>query len=129
MVVKRQIRRRAVMSEGDKLQEDEPPPLGLLGRYFHIFTEDKDTGTKTIQRQGVVRGELGNGYYLVQYFEWTLGYDDVMEIQRIENMTPGRWQFYETNEDMKHWYHTNGHRYETAPSKRGKTSTRLVSAE
>jgi hypothetical protein len=113
----------------DEAQEDEPPALGLVGRYFHIFTEDKESGKKTIQRQGMVRGELGDGYYLVQYFDWWAGEANTMDIHRIESMTPGRWQFYETSEDMKHWYQTYRHRYEAKPSKSGKTSTRLISAE
>jgi hypothetical protein len=118
------------MTDGREPQADEPPPLGLVGRYFHIFTEDKENGKKTIQRQGMVRGELGDGYYLVQYFDWWAGEANSMDIHRIENMKPGYWQFYETSEDMKNWYATYRHRYEAQPpSKSGKKSTRLISAE
>jgi hypothetical protein len=80
-----------------------PPELGLVGRYFHIFHKDNE-----VQYQGIVRGSLGNGKYLVQYFEWVKGEPREMEIRSIEDMRPGRsegcWQFYEDADQMNFWY-------------------------
>ena len=82
--------------------------VNLVGRCFHIF--DKDG---CVQYQGIVRGDLGGGHYLVQYFEWVMGEASTMEIRTIEEMTvklgtkrqcDGYWQFYEDNEHMNFWY-------------------------
>lgn len=77
--------------------------LGLVGRCFHVFDNNG-----YVKYQGIVRGELGNGNYLVQYFDWTTGSLDTMEIRNTSEMKPGRkegcWQFYEDSEHMYEWY-------------------------
>jgi hypothetical protein len=74
----------------------------IVGRYFLRFLEEDE---EVWSHRGVVRGNLGNGFYLVQYCDGHSHRDDehVMEIHRIEDMVPGRWKFYETFEDMNRW--------------------------
>jgi hypothetical protein len=91
---------------GKSLAKDAKPnlaPLDLVGRGFHTFTDDG-----RVENQGVVRGDLGDGYYLVQYFEWFVGAPNTMAIWNIRDMKPGRkagcWQFYEDTEHMNFWY-------------------------
>jgi len=50
------------------LPKSDPKPYSLVGRCFHIFGKDKH-----VQFQGVVRANLGEGLYLIQYFEWMMG--------------------------------------------------------
>jgi hypothetical protein len=89
------------------MPKQEPQSYGLVGRCFHVFAEDG-----TIERQGIVRADLGGGGYLVQYFEWFAGTPSTMEVRYITEMKPGRgngsWQFYEDNEHMSSWYETYG---------------------
>ena len=84
-------------------QSSAPAKLTLVGRCFHIFGDDG-----SVQNQGVVRGDLGEGRYLVQFFEWMLGELSTMEIRHIGDMRGGReagcWQFYEDAEHMNFWY-------------------------
>lgn len=55
---------------------------------------------------------VGDGLFLVQYFEWSMGEANTLEIVQISDMvsrspsshSPGYWQFYEDNEHMNHWY-------------------------
>ena len=79
------------------------PAIGLIGCCFHIFD-----AKGAIRSQGVVRGYLGEGYYLVQYFDWIVGSPSTMEVRPLTDMKPGRedgcWQFYENNEHMKYWH-------------------------
>lgn len=79
------------------------PPL--VGRCFHIFGEDGN-----VQFQGTVRESLGDGNYLVQYFEWFVGEASTMAVVNISRMLEpadrrgsGAWQFYEDADHMKHW--------------------------
>jgi hypothetical protein len=78
-------------------------PLGLVGRCFHTF---RDGGY--VDEQGIVRGDLGGGYFLVQYFEWLSGSPSTLAITHVSDMKPGRdpgcWQFYLNEEHMKRWY-------------------------
>lgn len=84
-------------------------PLTLVGRCFHTFDSEG-----SVQYQGIVRADLGNGNYLVQYFEWLAGEANTMSIVHISKMLepeqPRRngWQFYEDCEHMTFWYE---HRY------------------
>jgi hypothetical protein len=88
-------------------KKDKPtaiiPKLSLVGRCFHIFDADG-----YVQYQGIVRGDLGDGRYLIQYFEWIMGEAGTMEIRHISEMKPGHqegcWQFYEDSEHMSFWY-------------------------
>jgi hypothetical protein len=89
----------------------ELKPMGLVGRCFHIFDADG-----CIRHQGIVRGDLGDGRYLVQYFEWLIGEPGTLEIRYVTEMRPGRtegaWQFYEDCEHMKYWFENYGKRHE-----------------
>src|SRR5262245_23492305 len=80
----------------------EPQPMGLVGRCFHIFGPDGRA-----KCWGIVRGDLGDGRYLVQHFERLIGDLGAMEIRYATEMRPGRtdgcWQFYEDSEHMKCW--------------------------
>lgn len=86
-----------------KTDKTELPALTLEGRCFHTF----DAGG-FVQTQGVVRGNLGNGFYLVQYFDWIVGNPGTMEVRSVHDMMPGRgadcWQFYEDADHMNFWY-------------------------
>lgn len=79
----------------------------LVGRCFHIFGADK-----RVERQGCVVAPVGEGLFLVQYFEWMMGEANTLEIVQVADMVsrspssrgPGYWQFYEDHEHMNHWY-------------------------
>ena len=87
------------------------PPITLVGRHFAVLNPND-----LIVFQGIVRGDLGEGYYLIQKFD-AFEQEDVMEIRHISEMKVLNnhemyWQFYEDNEHRKFW---NVYRY--APPK------------
>jgi hypothetical protein len=72
-------------------------PLGLVGRCFHIMDEGG-----YVEKQGVIRGDLGGGLYLIQYFEWLMGNPTNMEIVDLETIR--KWRLYYDHEYMNFWY-------------------------
>lgn len=105
------------MTDKPTKKKELSPELGLIGRCFHTFTEDG-----SVQYQGIVRGDLGNGRYLIQYFDWIMGEASTLAIVPIERMiepegdkrAPGAWQFYENAEQMNFWYEHRYHHPKTA---------------
>ena len=89
--------------QNSKLPE---PELTLVGRSFHTLDDDG-----CVQYQGTVRGNIGDGFYLIEYFNWFDG-GSTMELRHISEMKAGRWQFYENNEHMNGWLETWGKRRE-----------------
>lgn len=85
----------------------EAKQIDLIGRCFHVFGENRK-----ISRQGIIRGTLGDGYYLIQYFEFLMGEPSTMEVVHIRSMIrpaldsqeEGSWQFYEDVDHMKWWF-------------------------
>ncbi len=69
----------------------------LIGKYFHSFTNDGG-----FKWQGKIVGQINNGAYVVQLFEWFLGQDSVKTIVKIDDMYD--WVIYETDEDMREAY-------------------------
>ena len=49
--------------------------LPLVGMFFHVHGSHGK-----ISRQGVIRGAVGANAYLVQYFEWLMGFPNTLEI-------------------------------------------------
>ena len=83
------------------------PVLTLVGCYFHTLDDDG-----CVQYQGRVRGNIGDGFFLIEYFEWFTGQPSKMELRHISEMKAGRWQFYEDSERMNNWLETWGKRRE-----------------
>jgi hypothetical protein len=76
-------------------------PFGLVGRCFHTFTE-----SKAIEYQGIVRAQVGDDTYLVQYVSYWDGSPSTMKLFKLADMFA--WQFYEDTEHMVFWQE---HRY------------------
>jgi hypothetical protein len=68
----------------------------LVGKFFHSFKDDK------VEWQGTVLARLADDRYLVQLFDWFLGYDYVQKIVPLPEMR--NWQFYDCAEAMADWY-------------------------
>lgn len=64
----------------------------LIGKYFHTFKGDE------LRWQGQVSAELGEGYFLVQLFDWLVGQPNNMKVVHLGNMTG--WNFYD---DADYW--------------------------
>lgn len=64
----------------------------LLNEFFLI---KDDTGTY----QGQVVADLGEGYYLCQFFSWMLGEPTCKKIGHITGMTT--WEFYADADDWR----------------------------
>ncbi len=79
---------------------------GLEGKWFHILDED----CYTVDRQGHILSYLGDGYYVIQYYDFIAGAPSTISIVHISEMTEPRcnpskrWVFYETDEDMRDVY-------------------------
>ena len=94
------------------------PAHPLVGRAFHSYSPDGDT-----RWQGVVEADLGDGYLLLQLFEWMMGGNSQQVIVHISDMThrasdgfsiKSRFAFYKTPEHMNDFYerearHQNEH--------------------
>lgn len=65
-------------------------PLGLVGRAFQLVNGG------AVERHGVVRGQLTEQHFLVQY-----GGNGQMQVVDIEEMTSPSWQFFESLEQME----------------------------
>jgi hypothetical protein len=90
----------------------------LVGRAFHSYGPDGDT-----RWQGVVEDDLGDGYFLLQLFEWLMGGTSQQIVVHISDMAhrasdgfsiKSRFAFYKTLEDMNDHYervdrHQNDH--------------------
>jgi hypothetical protein len=80
---------------------------GLVGRCFHIFGEGG-----AVDYEGVVRADLGDGNFLIQYFEAFSGHPNTCAIVHISRMIqpadnyrqPGAWQFYQDAEHLRDWW-------------------------
>lgn len=79
-------------------------PLGLVGRYFHTFREQ--SGPRVMDYQGTVRGDLGHGFFLVQFFEWMSGEPSTLAVEHLSQMS--KWQFYLDSAQMKDWSSLEG---------------------
>lgn len=81
--------------------------LDLVGRWFHIFNEEG-----LVQYQGVIRGKVDETRYLIQFCDAIMGHLNTLSLVTIDEMTvkidskrgDKAWQFYETVEDMNHWF-------------------------
>jgi hypothetical protein len=83
---------------------------GLVGRCFHIYNEDR-----IANMQGIVRAQLEDGFYLVQYFDAMHGLPSTLAVVHISTMVqhedrrgPGDWQFYEDDEHLRDWWECYG---------------------
>jgi hypothetical protein len=79
---------------------------GLAGLWFHTL----DPVTGAISQQGRVVRSLGGNVYLVQFYDWLVGEPGRTEAVAVSRMDG--WQFYETDEAMRHAYETQ---YEARP--------------
>jgi hypothetical protein len=52
----------------------------LVAKFFHSFKDDK------VEWQGTVLARLADDRYLVQLFEWVLGYDYAQKIVPLSEM-------------------------------------------
>jgi hypothetical protein len=84
----------------------------LVGRFFHVFDDPEEggSGPRWINRQGVVVDDLGEGYYLVDHFEWISGGSDFYGkvVVHVSRMAEAGWSFYETAEAMREAYESGG---------------------
>jgi hypothetical protein len=84
------------------------PAHPLVGRALHSYSPDGDT-----RWQGVVEADLGDGYLLLQLFEWMMGGNSQQIVVHISDMAhrasdgfsiKNRFAFYKTPEDMNDHY-------------------------
>ncbi|ACX52454.1 hypothetical protein Adeg_1350 [Ammonifex degensii KC4] len=80
-----------------RLEEEKEKWKSLVGKFFHSFDEEG-----YVQSQGVVLSSLGNGYYVVQYFEWLTGSPCRVSVVHIGEMVARKWAFYESDDDMRY---------------------------
>jgi hypothetical protein len=71
----------------------------LVGKHFHILVD------REIAKMGIVRGDLGGGNFLLQYFSWMDGSPNIQQIVKLDAMMTEDWQFYDTAADMNAWGH------------------------
>lgn len=88
----------------ERTPEQGPDWNTLVGKFFHTF---EDEGY--IQRQGMVLGDLTDGYFMVQYFEWLSGSvsfygTQIVHIREMANA----WAFYATDAAMREAYEYGG---------------------
>jgi hypothetical protein len=83
-----------------------PAVFDLVGRCLVIFGE-----ASRVRYQGIVRGDLGGGLYLVQYFEAVMGEPSTLAVIPVSRMVQpedyyraaGAWEFFEDDEHLRYW--------------------------
>lgn len=65
----------------------------LLRKFFHSFLENGD-----VHWQGKVVQECGDGFFLVQLFDWISGAESDLKLTNLQNMLG--WSFYDLREEM-----------------------------
>lgn len=70
----------------------------LVGRWFH--------GDHNRSWQGQIIGHIGDDRFLVQLYDWLVGYESDQKIVTTEDMSG--WTFYDTDSDMQHAYEHGG---------------------
>jgi hypothetical protein len=95
------------MAHEKKFVKEPMKEIGLVGRCFHVFGDDG-----RVLYQGIVRGQIDEKRYLIQFFEFFMGQPAAMRIVPIEMITTDPfawqrgWQFYEDDDHMRFWYET-----------------------
>jgi len=79
----------------------ENPDLALVPDLVGLWFHSKDEQGQ-IQWQGHIVGRPEFGLYLVQLFEWIMGYPTFIRMVSMDDMKD--WQFYRTDEEMRGWY-------------------------
>lgn len=70
----------------------------LVGKWFHNFGEDGST----LKHQGCVLGQVGDGVFLVQLYDFVMGGPSDLKLFKLDEML--RWTFYVDDEDMRDAY-------------------------
>jgi hypothetical protein len=80
----------------------------LVGRFFHTF--DVREGRKEIAKQGVVIGDLGHGYLMVDHFEWISGGRGFYgrKVVHVSAISREGWAFYTDADEMQEAYEYGG---------------------
>lgn len=80
--------------------KDDP----LVGKCFVIFGKDGQWNY-----QGRVVDGLGDGRYMIQFFDALMGYPSTYAVAHIDMMTlrlgrpEGAWEFFENDEHLRNW--------------------------
>jgi hypothetical protein len=85
--------------------------MTLEGKFFHRFKPGPAPGTVgVINHQGVVTASLGDGFYMLHFFEWISGGPSFYgrHIYHITDLAGDLWSWYDTNEDMRTAYDYGG---------------------
>lgn len=76
----------------------------LLGKWLHTLC----SGGR-IQQQGQIIGALGQGFYVVRFFDWFVGNETKRQVIHVSDLRKGRWPLYESDESMReHYEHAVG---------------------
>lgn len=71
----------------------------LLDKWFHTFCSEG-----RVQQQGQIIGALGDGFYVVRFFEWFGGGETRRQLVHLSDIQVGRWALYETDAQMREHY-------------------------
>jgi len=74
----------------------------LVGKFFHTFTEDVPRkGRGEVQNQGIVLSDLGNGYFIIQLFDFAMGEPSSRHVVSFQRMVANGWSFYGSDGEMR----------------------------
>lgn len=73
----------------------------LEGKFFHFFKDNK------VEWQGYIVSEPKDGYFIIQLFDWILGYPSNQKLIKIDDMIG--WNLYDTDEEMNEAYYSKYH--------------------
>lgn len=71
----------------------------LMGKWFHTFCSGR-----RVKQQGQIIGSLGQGYYVVRFFEWFRGTETCREVVHVADIRKQQWALYESDESMRKDY-------------------------
>jgi hypothetical protein len=79
----------------------EPDPL--VGKWFHTW-DRKECGCSILQWQGQVTAKADAGHYLIQLYEFLMGFPTDQHVTPVADMVA--WTFYDSDEEMRDAYNS-----------------------
>ena len=77
----------------------------LAGRFFHTIRHEEGCGCRRADWQGKVIGLASADTYLVQLFEWVMGYPSAQRLVPLEELVRRDTEFHDSAEAMNDAYH------------------------
>lgn len=96
------------LGKGGRFVPPESSPIwsSLVGKFFHTLPDGR-----VIRDQGIILADLGQGYFVVERFQWITGSPSWhgTNVVHLSTMAADHWAFYVSQEEMHEaWQYGTG---------------------